>query len=61
VVEIINLQPRDGKAKAYQVKQVRGLITSYGLAEEPAPAEPKTKKAPRKRANSGEAEANDGG
>jgi hypothetical protein len=33
VVEIINLQPlRGGKAKAYQVKQVRQLITKYGLA-----------------------------
>ena len=42
--EILNLQPRGGKAKAYQVKQVRGVITSYGLAgtpeaEEPAPPE----------------------
>ena len=33
VIEIINLQPlRSGKAKAYQVKQVRQLITKYGLA-----------------------------
>ena len=33
VVEIINLQPlRGGKAKAYQVKQARQLITKYGLA-----------------------------
>ena len=32
VVEILNLQPRGGKAKAYQVKQVRGVIVSYGLA-----------------------------
>jgi hypothetical protein len=32
VVEILNLQPRGSKAKAYQVKQVRGIITSYGLA-----------------------------
>jgi predicted RNA binding protein YcfA (HicA-like mRNA interferase family) len=32
VVEILNLQPRnDGKAKAYQVKQVRNLILKYGL------------------------------
>jgi hypothetical protein len=30
VEEIINLQPlRDGKAKAYQVKQVRMLILKY--------------------------------
>ncbi len=32
VAEILNLQPRDGKAKPYQVKQVRGVLTSYGLA-----------------------------
>lgn len=32
VEEIINLQPRrDGKAKAYQVKQVRAIITKYKL------------------------------
>ena len=32
VVEIVNLQPLPGgKAKAYQVKQVRQLITKYGL------------------------------
>jgi len=35
VVEILNLQPRAGKAKAYQVKQVRGVLSSYGLAGEP--------------------------
>ena len=29
--EILNLQPRDGKAKPYQVKQVRGVILKYGL------------------------------
>ena len=30
--EIINLQPlRDGKAKAYQVRQVRGIIFKYKL------------------------------
>ena len=32
VREIINLQPLSGgKAKAYQVKQVRDIITRYGL------------------------------
>ena len=32
VVEILNLQPgRDGKAKCYQVKQVRELIRHYNL------------------------------
>ena len=31
VEEIVNLQPRDGKAKSYQVKQVRNLILRYKL------------------------------
>ena len=32
VVEIINLQPRpDGKAKPYQVRQVRQLVSRYRL------------------------------
>jgi hypothetical protein len=33
VEEIINLQPLPGgKAKAYQVKQIRQLITQYGFS-----------------------------
>jgi hypothetical protein len=40
VAEILNLQPRGGKAKAYQVKQVRAVITSYRLAEAPETKEP---------------------
>ena len=32
VEEIINLQPKGSKAKAYQVKQVRGIILRYKLA-----------------------------
>jgi virulence-associated protein VapD len=31
VEEIINLQPKSGQAKPYQVKQVRELIVKYGL------------------------------
>jgi len=32
ITEIVNLQPlKDGKAKAYQVKQVRNLILKYKL------------------------------
>jgi hypothetical protein len=31
VEEIVNLQPKGSKAKAYQVKQVRGLIVKYKL------------------------------
>lgn len=29
--EIINFQPKQGKAKAYQVKQARNLIVKYKL------------------------------
>lgn len=29
--EILNLQPNDGKAKPYQVKQVRNIIIKYKL------------------------------
>jgi hypothetical protein len=44
VAEILNLQPRGSNAKAYQVKQVRALLTASGLAgeteaDEPAPEE----------------------
>ena len=36
VCEIIDLQPlQDGKAKAYQVKQVRALLRTYGLTKLP--------------------------
>lgn len=31
VVEILNIQSKHGKAKPYQVKQVRRLIVEYGL------------------------------
>lgn len=31
VDEILNLQPKDAKAKAYQVKQVRGVLLKYKL------------------------------
>lgn len=31
IEEIINLQPKSGKAKPYQVKQVRELIVKYRL------------------------------
>ena len=42
VMEILNLQPRGGKAKAYQVKQVRAVLTSYGLTGEAAGGGPPT-------------------
>jgi hypothetical protein len=32
VEEILNLQPKGHNAKAYQVKQVRGVIVKYRLA-----------------------------
>ncbi|KOP26246.1 toxin HicA [Hapalosiphon sp. MRB220] len=31
IEEILNLQPKQGKAKAYQVKQVREVIFKYQL------------------------------
>ena len=31
IEEILNLQPKQGKAKAYQVKQVRDVILKYKL------------------------------
>ncbi|MDT8409319.1 MAG: type II toxin-antitoxin system HicA family toxin [Wenzhouxiangellaceae bacterium] len=31
--EILNLQPRGGKAKPYQVKQVRNILVKYQLGE----------------------------
>ncbi|MCB0648119.1 MAG: type II toxin-antitoxin system HicA family toxin [Saprospiraceae bacterium] len=31
VAEIINLQPKNGQAKPYQVKQIRELIIKYEL------------------------------
>ena len=31
IVEIVNVQPRDGKAKPYQVKQVRELLLKYKI------------------------------
>lgn len=35
VLEIINVQPlKDGKAKPYQVKQVRNILLKYKLHEE---------------------------
>lgn len=33
VAEIINLQPKVGKAKPYQVKQVRSILVKYRLGE----------------------------
>ena len=34
VEEILNIQPKRGKAKAYQVRQVRSVILEYGLGGE---------------------------
>ena len=33
VSEIINIQPKEGKAKPYQVKQIRNLILKYKLGD----------------------------
>jgi hypothetical protein len=40
VPEILNLQPRGSQAKAYQVKQVRGVIVTHRLAGEPEAEQP---------------------
>ena len=32
IEEIVNLHPKGGKAKAYQVRQVRGIILRYDLS-----------------------------
>jgi len=34
VEEILNLQPKRGKAKPYQVKQVRSVILKYKLGDQ---------------------------
>lgn len=34
IEEIINLQPLRGKAKAYQVRQVRAIMLRYGIHTE---------------------------
>ena len=34
IEEIINLQPVHGKAKAYQVRQIRAIILRYGIQSE---------------------------
>ncbi len=34
IEEIINLQPKGAKAKAYQIKQVRGIMLKYRLGEQ---------------------------
>jgi hypothetical protein len=34
VEEIVNLQPKGSKAKPYQVKQIRGIITRYKMGFE---------------------------
>ncbi|ELR99392.1 type II toxin-antitoxin system HicA family toxin [Gloeocapsa sp. PCC 73106] len=33
VEEIINIQPKNSKAKGYQVKQIRNIIVKYGLGD----------------------------
>ena len=33
IPERVNIQPDGSKAKAYQVRQIRGIINKYGLEE----------------------------
>jgi hypothetical protein len=46
VPEILNLQPRGSDAKAYQVRQVRGVIVAHRLAGE-TEAEPPVEQPPQ--------------
>lgn len=46
VEEILNLQPRGSQAKAYQVKQVRGVIVAHGLAGEQEEESPPAAESP---------------
>lgn len=34
IQEIINIQPNESKAKAYQVKQIRNVIVKYKLVQD---------------------------
>jgi len=34
IQEIINIQPNESKAKAYQVKQIRNIIIKYKLVQD---------------------------
>jgi len=61
VAEILNLQPRGGKAKAYQVKQVRGVLTAYGLAGAPEAEEASTEQGPSEGEDSIQTEEGEGG
>ncbi len=61
VAEILNLQPRAGKAKPYQVKQVRGVVTAHGLAGALEPEEPITGESPDEKADSPATEEDNGG
>jgi hypothetical protein len=61
VVEILNLQPRGSNAKVYQVKQVRAVLTAYGLAGEPEADEPAPEEAAGEEPGRAAAEETDGG
>ena len=60
VAEILNLQARGGKAKPYQVRQVRGVLTAYGLAGEPE-AEESASESPGEDADPSTTEEGNGG
>ncbi len=33
IPELVNIQPKNGKIKPYQVKQIRNIVKKYGLGE----------------------------
>jgi HicA toxin of bacterial toxin-antitoxin, len=60
VAEILNLQPRGDKAKPYQVRQVRGVLTSYGLVGQPEAEEPPAEETSNQEAGPAATEEKDG-
>ena len=36
IADILNLQPRNSMAKAYQIRQIRRVVLNYGLAPDDA-------------------------
>jgi hypothetical protein len=61
VAEILNLQPRGAKAKAYQVKQVRTMSTTYGLGTVPESEQPSAETAPSEEEDSTKTEESERG
>lgn len=61
VAEILNLQPRGDKAKVYQVKQVRGVLTAHQFLGNPEPSKLTEKKTRNRDTDSEQEEKSNGG